>query len=97
MVNVGMEAFLHQHAPRFQRYVEAFKPPKPTAKAGAQRLDPNAAMVVTARIRPLLSDEDELPPAIFARASEPGVVDVHELRQPVRGPPVLKVSRPRSC
>jgi hypothetical protein len=51
--------------------------------------------IIGARIRPLLEDEieDGQVEGVLPRQREPNVVDVHEMRVAVRGPPKLNVSR----
>src|SRR4051812_35830093 len=84
-----MEQFLLDNAARYTKLVGAFKP-----KAANSKLEPaapNPDMVVSARIRPLLEDEaaQGFPECLFPRPAAPHTVDVHELRQPVRGLPTL--------
>lgn len=86
-----MEKFIAEHADRYQSLVKAFKPPK--SRRSASEAAPAPGMVVTTRLRPLLDDESsaKLPPALFPRTEQPGILDVHELRQSALGPPLLKV------
>ncbi|KAH7152229.1 P-loop containing nucleoside triphosphate hydrolase protein [Dactylonectria estremocensis] len=85
-----MEQFIAENSDRYQSLVTAFKPPKSSRPASASA--PTPGMVVTTRLRPLLDDETaaKLPPALFPRSDQPGVLDVHELRQSALGPPQLK-------
>lgn len=85
-----MEKFIAEHADRYQSLVKAFKPPK--SRRSASEAAPAPGMVVTTRLRPLLDDESsaKLPPALFPRTEQPGILDVHELRQSALGPPLLK-------
>lgn len=86
-----MEEFLLQHADRHQQLIRQFKP-KPRPIEGGPVTSPN--ITVATRIRPLLNEETASGqvPAVFARFGESGVVDLHELRRVVRGPPPLNVS-----
>ncbi|KAK7429402.1 hypothetical protein QQZ08_003994 [Neonectria magnoliae] len=86
-----MEQYLLDNIPRYRKLVSAFRPkparrPAPDAPAPV----PVPDMLVAARLRPLLPDDGILPPALFPRPAEPGVLDVHELRQPPRGPALLR-------
>jgi kinesin family protein 2/24 len=89
-----MDDFLLQHAGRHQQLVRQFKP-KPRPNEGDPVTTPNIA--VATRIRPMLEEEmaSGQVPAAFARAGESGVVDLHEIRRVVRGPPPLNVSHAR--
>jgi hypothetical protein len=51
--------------------------------------------IIGARIRPLLEDEieDGQVEGVLPRRREANVVDVHEMRVAVRGPPKLNVSK----
>lgn len=91
-----MEDFLLSNAARHQQLVRQFKP-RPRATGGEDAItSPNIA--VATRIRPMLDEEKSSGqvPAVFPRhrllLSEKGVVDLHELRRVVRGPPTLNVS-----
>ncbi|KAJ5123044.1 hypothetical protein N7448_009141 [Penicillium atrosanguineum] len=86
-----MEEFLLQHADRHQHLIRQFKP-KPRPNEGDPVTSPK--ITVATRIRPLLDEETASGqvPAAFARVGESGVVDLHELRRVVRGPPPLNSS-----
>lgn len=92
-----MEDFLLQNAARHQKLVKLFKPPRPTSEATNDGSSSN--IVVATRIRPMLDDEISSGQVIaaFPRAGETGVVDLHELRRVVRGPPPLNVRISRCC
>lgn len=47
-------------------------------------------MIVSARIRPL-SENEAFPSAIFPRANQKNVVDIHDLYNHPKGTPTLKV------
>ncbi|KAK7421632.1 hypothetical protein QQX98_002099 [Neonectria punicea] len=84
-----MEQYLLNNIPRYHKLVAAFRP-KPARPPAPDAPAPVPDMLVTARLRPLLPDDGILPPALFPRPAEPGVLDVHELRQPPRGPALLR-------
>lgn len=88
-----MEEFLVQNAKRYQALVKAFKPGASTQTSTEAKSSTNPDIVVSTRIRPLLEEEKSagLSESVFPREAQPGVVDVHELRRPVRGLPTLKV------
>ncbi|KAH7136707.1 P-loop containing nucleoside triphosphate hydrolase protein [Dactylonectria estremocensis] len=84
-----MDRFILENADRYQSLVQRFEP-RPPSEPKAE-VAPAADMLVTARIRPLLPDEAGLPLALRPRGpSQPGVLDVHELRQRPRGLPTIK-------
>jgi len=89
-----MNEFLLQNADRHQQLVRQFKP-KPRPNEGNPVTSPNIS--VATRIRPMLDEERSSGqvPAAFPRPGENGVVDLHELRKVVRGPPPLNVSNNR--
>ncbi|KAJ5595471.1 uncharacterized protein N7459_001679 [Penicillium hispanicum] len=88
-----MDDFLLQNAARHQKLVKLFKPPRPTASE-ATHDSSSSNIVVATRIRPILDEEitSGQVVAAFPRAGENGVVDLHELRRVVRGPPPLNSS-----
>lgn len=88
-----MEDFLVQNAKRYQALVKAFKPGASTQTSTATDASTSPDIVVSTRIRPLLDEEASagFSESVFPRDAQPGVVDVHELRRPVRGLPTLKV------
>ena len=88
-----MEEFLVQNAERYQALVRAFKPGASTQASPETGSSTSPDIVVGTRIRPLLDEETSggFSRSVFPRESQPGVVDVHELKRPVRGPPNLKV------
>ncbi|KAF4975309.1 hypothetical protein FZEAL_7874 [Fusarium zealandicum] len=84
-----MEEYVLDNVERYLKLVQKFIPTA-KSKSRSSTLEPegrNPDMVVTARIRPLLKEEVAagLPPAVFPRPAEPGVLDLHELRRPPRG------------
>ncbi|KXX79904.1 Kinesin-like protein Klp59C [Madurella mycetomatis] len=82
-----MEQFLIDNAERYKRLVAAFKPSASTTK-GDNSASASTEIVVSTRVRPMLEDEatQGFPISTYIRGS---TVDVHELRQPVRGLPTL--------
>ncbi|KAH8168732.1 kinesin motor domain-containing protein [Sarocladium implicatum] len=88
-----MEQFMLDNAARHQNLIKALKTkPKPSNATTTTQANPD--VIVCARIRPLLDHELAIGsvPGIFPRKGAPNVVDIHELRQMVRGPPTLKSS-----
>ncbi|KAF7554384.1 hypothetical protein G7Z17_g2937 [Cylindrodendrum hubeiense] len=85
-----MDRFILENAERYKTLVQRFIPK--TSSSLKAEVAPASDMLVTTRLRPLLPEEAEagLPQALFPRARPPGVIDVHELRQPVRGLPLIK-------
>lgn len=86
-----MEQFLLENTPRYQKLLKAIKlDNKPSQKSVTQT---NPDVVICARVRPLLEQETAqgIPPGVFVRDGASSIADVHELRQMVRGLPVLKV------
>jgi kinesin family member 2/24 len=86
-----MDKYILDNVSRFHAMVGKYKPP--AARKASEEASSNADMMVIARLRPLLPDEANAgyPSSVIVRPNKPGIVDVHELRQPVRGPAQLKV------
>ena len=86
-----MDDFLLANAVRHQTLVKQFKPPR--SKAPDTTAYSTANIVVATRIRPMLDEEITTGQVVaaFPRAGN-DVVDLHELRRVVRGPPPLNVS-----
>ena len=80
------------NAERYRKLVREYKP-KPRNAKDSTTTSATENIVVSTRIRPLLEDEISagFPAGVFVRDSEDGVVDIHELRQRVRGPPTITV------
>jgi kinesin family protein 2/24 len=87
-----MENFYLENAARYHKLVDALDP-NSKLRVSTGEAGPN--MVVGARIRPLSENED-FPSAIFPRADQKNVVDVHDLYNHPRGIPILKVWSLRS-
>ena len=89
-----MEQYITDNVARYHRLVAQYRPPRVRRAENEGTTSPD--MVVATRLRPLLDEETEvgLPTAVFPRAEQAGVLDIHELRQPVRGPALLRVSCP---
>ena len=87
-----MEQVILTWADRYRKLVSEFKP-KPRNAKDNTTTSATENIVVGTRIRPLLEDEISagFPAAVFDRPGEDGVVDMHELRQRVRGPPTITV------
>lgn len=94
-----MEEFLVQNAKRYQALVKAFKPGASTQTSTLANASTSPDIVVSTRIRPLSDEEASagFSDSVFTREAQPGVVDVHELRRPVRGLPTLKVRILEQC
>lgn len=86
-----MDQFIVDNAARYKSLVMRFEPKASGPKA---EVAPASDMLVTTRLRPLLPEEEAagLPSSVFPRLRPPGVLDIHELRQPVRGLPAIKAS-----
>lgn len=93
-----MEEYIPLHLERYNRLVENFS----NLAAKQVRIDKakgtfpaetviNPDVAVVARLRPLLEPELEagFPQGVFCRPDAPGLMDAHELKRPVRGPPAL--------
>lgn len=91
-----MEQYILDNVKRYDMLVRKYVPPKVQRQGNEGTTSPD--MVVATRLRPLLEEETSqgLPPSVFPRGAQPGVLDVHELRQPPRGPAQLRVSSSRS-
>jgi kinesin family protein 2/24 len=89
-----MDEFIIEHAERYKRLVSTFKPSSPGAKA-TNSTSASSEIVVSARIRPMLEDEiaQGFPQGVYQRADS-NMVDLHELRRPVRGLPTINVCLP---
>lgn len=87
-----MEQFLLSNAARHQSLVKAFKAKTHSSPDDDAITSPN--IVVATRIRPMLDHElsSGQVVAAFPRDGNGGVVDLHELKRTVRGPPTLNVS-----
>ncbi|KAK3689039.1 P-loop containing nucleoside triphosphate hydrolase protein [Podospora appendiculata] len=87
-----MEQFLIDNADRYRNLVKAFKP-TPAKKGGVETSAASPYITVCARIRPMLEDElaQGFPEGVIPRAQS-STADLHELRQKVRGPPVINSS-----
>lgn len=85
-----MEQFLIDNAERYQRLVAAFKPSTNTKGTSSTAASPE--IVVSARVRPMLEDEVSrgFPSGIHLRRNTE-TIDVHALKQPVRGLPTITV------
>ncbi|KAF5548715.1 diatom spindle kinesin 1 [Fusarium mexicanum] len=84
-----MDQFFLDHAQRYQELVNRFKPAPIKSKTSNEESNPD--ITIATRLRPMLDDEKEGGQLIgaFPRNNAPGVIDLHELRRPVRGPPPL--------
>jgi kinesin family protein 2/24 len=87
-----MDQFLLNNADRYNRLIGAVKVPSARGSSAASEAVQKDT-IINIRIRPVLED-DEAPhilSAVLPRKGSPDFVDIHELRRPVRGPPLLKV------
>ncbi|KAK3317300.1 P-loop containing nucleoside triphosphate hydrolase protein [Cercophora scortea] len=87
-----MEQFLIDNADRYRNLVKAFKP-TPVKKGAVETSAASPYITVCARIRPMLEEElaQGFPEGVIPRANS-NTTDLHELRQKVRGPPVINSS-----
>ncbi|KAI0172233.1 P-loop containing nucleoside triphosphate hydrolase protein [Hypoxylon sp. FL1284] len=88
-----MDQFYLDNATLYQNLVKRLKPAPPTARSAAEPTEvPSPDMIVSARIRPLLEEDlaSGFPRALFPRAGQPNVVDIHDLYNHPRGIPILK-------
>ena len=84
-----MERFYLENVFKYHSLVDALDPfPKPRISDGK----PGPNMIVSARIRPLSKNEG-FPSAVFPRANQKNVVDIHDLYNHPKGIPILKVCR----
>ncbi len=86
-----MEQFILDHAERYKRLVAAFKPSPSSTKASGSKVA-NPEIIVSVRVRPMLEDEisQGFPAGIHIRR-DTNTIDVHALKQPVRGLPTITV------
>jgi kinesin family protein 2/24 len=84
-----MDQFFLDNAQRYQELVNRFKPAPTKAKPSSDESNPD--ITIATRIRPMLDEEREggQISGVFPRNNLPGVVDLHELRKRVRGPPTM--------
>ncbi|KAL2129338.1 hypothetical protein VTI74DRAFT_7930 [Chaetomium olivicolor] len=84
-----MEQFIIDNAERYKTLVARFKP-TPSAAKGSSSTAASPDIVVSTRIRPMLEDElsQGFPCGVYLRDGT-NVVDLHELKRPVRGLPTL--------
>lgn len=86
-----MEQFLLSNAARHQSLVKAFKAKPHSSTDDDAVTSPN--IVVATRIRPMLDHEVSSGQVVAAfPRGHGGVVDLHELKRTVRGPPTLNVN-----
>jgi kinesin family member 2/24 len=87
-----MEQFLIDNAERYKKLVSAFKPTAQGPK-GSNSEAATPEIVVSARVRPMLEDETAqgFPAGVHLRDGNTNIVDLHELQQPVRGLPRIRV------
>ncbi|KAM0196954.1 hypothetical protein ACHAPA_006131 [Fusarium lateritium] len=84
-----MDQFFLDNAQRYQELVNRFKPEPIKTKSSSDESNPD--ITIATRIRPMLDEEREggQISGVFPRNNLPGVVDLHELRKRVRGPPTM--------
>ncbi|KAK0713351.1 P-loop containing nucleoside triphosphate hydrolase protein [Lasiosphaeria miniovina] len=89
-----MEQFLLDNADRYRKLVGLFKPAALNKKTDSGTEAASSDITVSARIRPILEEETSqgFPDSVFRRGPS-STVDVHELRQPVRGLPTLNATQ----
>ncbi|KAK0725164.1 P-loop containing nucleoside triphosphate hydrolase protein [Lasiosphaeris hirsuta] len=84
-----MEQFLIDNTERYHALVAAFKPRPADKKAQAGE---NQDIIVSTRIRPMLTEEETVFPASVFVGNSASAVQVHELKKSVRGPAALNSS-----
>ena len=83
-----MDQFYLNNVARYHKLIGALDPmPKPRIATGTA----NPNMIVSARMRPLSTDE-KFPCAIYPRSIQRNVADIHNLYNHPSGFPILKVS-----
>ncbi|KAH6847763.1 P-loop containing nucleoside triphosphate hydrolase protein [Chaetomium sp. MPI-CAGE-AT-0009] len=84
-----MEQYILDNVDRYRKLVAAFKPTDSAKGSGATDTSPD--IVVSARVRPMLEDElaQGFPVGVYIRHGT-NTTDLHELQQPVRGPPRIR-------
>jgi kinesin family protein 2/24 len=89
-----MENFYMDNLDRFKTLLAKYVP-EPEKKDSKLQTRPNPDMVVCSRVRPLSEEELEagIPDCVLPRPKKTNMVDAHDLRQPPRGKPLLKVRR----
>lgn len=89
----AMEDYLVEHASRYKSLVAGFKPTNRAQNVAIATENPDT--IIVSRLRPLLQDEiaGRVPQAVFERPGTSGILDVHELKKPIRGPPALPTIR----
>lgn len=87
-----MEQFVIDNAERYNKLVAAFKPSTLDSKEKGATEAVSPDIVVSARVRPMLDDEvaQGFPIGVHIRSGT-NVVDLHELQQPIRGLPRIRV------
>jgi kinesin family member 2/24 len=82
-----MERFYLDNVTKYHSLIDNLDScPKPRITNGKS----GSNMIVSARIRPL-TEKEGFPSAIFPRANQKNVVDIHDLYHHPRGIPILKV------
>lgn len=88
-----MEEYIPLHAKRYHDLVARFDiatgKQTPVNKPNEQSANANVAVI--AKLRALLEAELDagFPQGVFCRPNAAGVLDAHELKRPIRGPPIL--------
>lgn len=87
-----MEQFIIDNVERYKKLVAAFKPSKSATQKKKATDAASPDIVVCARVRPMLEDElaQGFPVGVHIRSGT-NTVDLHELQQPVRGLPRIRV------
>ncbi|KAK3902481.1 kinesin-like protein Klp59C [Staphylotrichum tortipilum] len=87
------DQFIIDNAERYKRLVAAFKPSKSDAKGDGSTTAASGEIVVSARVRPMLEEElaQGFPSGIHIRGKT-NIIDLHALKQPVRGLPTITSS-----
>lgn len=85
------DQFIIDNAERYKRLVAAFKPNMSDGKGATTAA--TREIVVSTRVRPMLEEElaQGFPSGIYIRGKT-NIIDLHALKQPVRGLPTITVS-----
>ena len=91
------DQFLIDNVERYKRLVAAFKPSPSDAKGNGSTTAASGEILVSARVRPMLEEElaQGFPSGIHHRGKT-NIIDLHALKQHVRGPPSITVSLHRA-
>jgi kinesin family protein 2/24 len=89
------DQFIIDNAERYNRLVAGFKPSMSDPKGSGSTTAASGEILVSARVRPMLEEElaQGFPSGIHIRGKT-NIIDLHALKQPVRGLPTITVGLP---